>query len=170
MSSVTDGAQHDSEERMEVRGNIATPPRVFVGNRMTREWEQTCASLGINSNLINASLIDAINEEKSQHEDLDEFPLIRRVYQALKDKSYIKSNLAMIFKKTLSHLSHILHNSRRGANRVGRLRSLTIVQENEVVEYIRNCQRAGRCATFTQVTKWVNEELLYGSQVKISCK
>ncbi len=132
--------------------------RAFVGDRLTQEYITTCNNVGVNMNLLRESLVDRIKDVKAQHENMEEYAVIRLIHEQLKEENYIKSHIAVMFNKHLSTISQILHNPNRGAGQVGRHRLLTRDQEDRIVQFVRNCQISGHCVTFAEVTKWVNED------------
>ncbi len=129
---------------------------------MTRDFTASCAAVNVNSKLISEELFDAVKEEAANNAGLEEYALIRHIFNKYKDTNYIKSHLAVAFQKVLPVISRIINHNLHGGRKRGRPRLLTEQQENDVIEYVRLCQRQGRCLTFAQATRYINEELLDG--------
>ncbi len=143
--------------------------RAFICERLTQQFIDTSWSVGVNSNLLKDQLIERIKVVKALNEDESDYDSIRRIFEELKDENYIKSHLAVLFMKPLTTISQVISDPNRGTGQVGRKRSLTRQQEDEIISYVQNCQRSGHCVTFAQVTNWVNEDLLDGDE-KVSQK
>ncbi len=143
--------------------------RAFICERLTQQFIDTSWSVGVNSNLLKDQLIERIKVVKALNEDESDYDSIRRIFEELKDENYIKSHLAVLFMKPLTTISQVISDPKRGTGQVGRKRSLTRQQEDEIISYVQNCQRSGHCVTFAQVTNWVNEDLLDGDE-KVSQK
>jgi hypothetical protein len=85
---------------------------------------------------------------------------IRALYNQFRERDYIKSHLAALFMKDFSTLSRILHDPNAGRGVPGRPRLLTREQEDEIIQYVRNCQISGHCVTLSEATAWANLNIL----------
>jgi transposase len=73
-----------------------------------------------------------------------------------------------VFQKKLPRISKILSDPRRGAHGVGRPRKLTLEEEERVVNYVMERQRSMHRMTFSEVTHYINEEILIESNRSVS--
>lgn len=142
----------------------------FIGGRITQAYKRACDDVNVNYKLITEELIVKIQEISSGNMELSEYERIRIVYNRLADQPNIKSHLATVYRKKLSLLSKIIHQPNKENSHSGRPRLLTMNQEKMVVEHVQNCQRAGKCQTFAEITHWLNKTVLRYSDKKASQK
>ncbi len=138
--------------------------RYFIGDRPSSQLIAQCAISNVNVALMDGALLEEIKTACLVHRGLPEYQLVKAVFNDLKERNYIKSHLAVFFKKTLSIISRVISGDIVGTNKTGRPRLLSRNQEDDVIKFIRNCQISGHCVTMSEVTKWVNEELLNGDK------
>ena len=134
--------------------------RAFIGDRPSDALINACNDLNIKVESINSDLIEEIKELTSIDQDCTEYDLIRIIFDAIQPRRNLNNHLAILFGKSKSMITKILSDRSRGNHELGRPRALSPEQESEVIQYIRNCQISGHCATFKQVTEFINSEIL----------
>lgn len=144
--------------------------RLTLGGRLTAECLRLCEAVGIGVYLMNATLLEAIQDELGTLQDQDMYNQVRTLYHKFEDAQFIKSHLAVVFQQSIAMISKITLQPLLGTRKRGRPRMLSEQQEEAVVEYVRTAQMNGRCVTFRQATNWINDELLDGFQTKVSRK
>lgn len=144
--------------------------RFFLGNKLTREALDACDRSGVNPRLVNEQLVSDLIEAGAPMQEVSLNTQIRSLFERFADRAFVKSHLALLFSKHFSQISRILLDPERGSRARGRPRALTREQENEVVEFVRTCQRNACSATFHDVTSYINDILLEGTDRKVSVR
>ena len=134
--------------------------RTFIGNRISTEFQNACNAVQVNSTLMNEALINDIREFANGIDNPNEYDVIRAIHAQFKDRNYITSHLSALFGKKKSLISKIIRDPQRGERPTGRRRILSEAEENTVIDYVRECQRQGRCVTATMLTKYINEYII----------
>ncbi len=141
-----------------------------MGDRLTSLCINACIVVNVRDSLIKPSLLERIQEEGRKLGAIDDYDKIRTIYQLLEGEGYLKSHLAVVFQEAMSQISKIINEPLRGSRKRGRPKILTDDEEKAVLEFVRSAQLRGKCVTYAQTTKWINEELLDGQQRKVSRK
>lgn len=152
---------HSSLEMHSVRG--------FIGGRITSALSNVCDEVGIRPEVIRENLFEAIQELAEEHVHLDDYEAIRLIYDELQNQTHVRSHLAAYFGVKMYGITRILADRGYGYRNGCRPRKLTAEQEQAIIAYARACQCSGHCVTISQLTQWVNEELL-NNEDKVSAK
>ena len=114
----------------------------------------------MNPDLMSEAFIDDIKLAHAAFGVETETERIRALYNQFRERDYIKSHLAALFMKDFSTLSRIIHDPNAGRGIPGRPRLLSREQEDEIIQYVRNCQISGHCVTLSEATAWANLNIL----------
>ena len=136
--------------------------RCFIAGRMTAEMGEACDKVSVRREIISENVINRIKAVKEEILDLGDYDCIRYIFHGLEGVKHMRSHLSVMFQLRMYTISRVIAENRREGLPGGRRRLLSREQEDEILEYARDCQRAGRCLTLAQATHWVNFTLLEG--------
>jgi hypothetical protein len=111
---------------------------------------------------LNPDTIEAVLETAAKYGELSLYDRIRKVHSELSHIKNVKSHISLVFQLQLPKLWQILRDPLYGTRTIGRPPALSRKEEDMVVEYVKEAHLSGRCATFKQVTSWINHELRLG--------
>lgn len=135
--------------------------------QLTQEMVGVCKTVKVPVKNIDPRVFDRIQEAAVERQDLAENDMIRFIFNKLKDERFIQQHLSVFFEKSQGRISAIVHHMHIGNGEPHRPRTLTRAQEDGVLEFIRDCQASQHCVTASEVTTFINEELLLG-EYKVS--
>jgi hypothetical protein len=134
--------------------------RVAIGGNLTRMTIRTCESLGINQMILDVDLVQVMRTAVTTIPIMSEKDTIRRLRDDFRGRPHLQSHLAFVFGRRRSFVTKVTSDSSYGSKPMGRRRLLTAEEEDKVVEHVKLAHKRGRCEQVSEITAWINEELL----------
>jgi hypothetical protein len=139
--------------------------KVSHSHGLTKQATDACWLAGVKVSSIDPCVLQNMRDVADQTASATPRHLVRALYDTFKEQRGCQQYLAVLFQTSRSKISKIVNDPDLGSRPMGRPPSMTRVEEDEVIRYVREEQIAGRCHKVSDIADWINKNLLLDGRI-----